>query len=53
MALVEIDKELSEEIQKFVDADKIEYPSFKNFVNKVLKEKVESLKNDINTDSIN
>ena len=41
MTLVDIDETIAEKINIIIEKNKIEYPSFKNFVNKVLKEKIE------------
>jgi hypothetical protein len=41
MVLVNIDDTLADEAKKIVDEDKIEFPNFKNFVDKAIKRFIE------------
>lgn len=38
--LVEIEQELYEKVRNYVDLDRVEYPSIKNFVEKAVKDKL-------------
>lgn len=41
MAMVDIDKELYEQIKKLILKDKIKYPTLKNFVERVLQKELQ------------
>lgn len=40
MVTVNIDNELYEQVKKYVETDRIEYPSLQNFVEKAVKDKL-------------
>lgn len=43
MVHIDIEQELYDRIKKFVALNNLEYPSFRNFTNKVLKEKLDAM----------
>lgn len=40
MVTVNIDNELYKKVQEFIEADRIEYPSLNNFVEKAVRDKL-------------
>ena len=44
MAMVDVDDVLYSKIKKIVEKQRIDYPTLQNFINKAIKEKIETIK---------